>query len=86
MKRFVLSNDNEIVIADTFTNALGLLFDFDAKPDNGTGEGPVIDETLAREANRLFEESVKAQRSGNWAEYGKLMNELESVLKEMLGQ
>ncbi len=86
VKRFVLSNDNEIVIADTFTNALGLLFDFDAKPDNGTGEGPVIDETLAREANRLFEESVKAQRSGNWAEYGKLMNELESVLKEMLGQ
>lgn len=89
VKRFVLSNDNEIVISDTFTGALSLLFDFDAG-DNGNnpdgGEGQVIDETLAREANRLFEESVQAQRIGNWAEYGRLMNELESVLKDMLGQ
>ncbi len=86
VKRFVLSNDNEIVISNTFTGALNLLFDFKTPEDNGSGEGPIIDETLAREANRLFEETVKAQRNGDWAEYGRLMDELESVLKEMLGQ
>ncbi len=89
VKRFVLSNDDQIVISDTFTGALGLLFNFTADENNGNqgeGEGPIIDETLAREANRLFEEASIAQRNGDWAEYGKLMDELAVVLKEMLGQ
>lgn len=89
VKRFVLSNDDEIVISDTFTGALRLLFNITDDENNGNqgeGEGPIIDETLAREANRLFEEASLAQRDGDWAGYGRLMDELEIVLKKMLGQ
>lgn len=84
IKRFVISNDDKIVISDTFINALNMLFNFEAETP---GEpGGVIDETLAREANNLFNEAIEAQRAGNWAEYGRLMEELETVLQSMIGQ
>ncbi|WP_312654181.1 UPF0182 family protein [Proteiniclasticum sp.] len=84
IKRFVISNDDKIVISDTFTNTLNMLFNFEAETP---GEpGGVIDETLAKEANNLFNDAIEAQRAGNWAEYGRLMEELKNVLDSMIGQ
>ncbi|HCW74693.1 MAG TPA: hypothetical protein DHM90_13940 [Clostridiaceae bacterium] len=84
IKRFVISNDDKIVISDTFTNSLSMLFNFEAETP---GEpGGVIDETLAREANNLFNDALEGQRAGNWAEYGRLMEELKRVLESMVGQ
>jgi len=84
VKRFIVSNDDRLVLADTFTRALGMLFDFSLE-DPTDMPGVPVDSTLAREANRLFEEAISAQRAGNWAEYGRLMEELEDVLSSMLG-
>jgi uncharacterized membrane protein (UPF0182 family) len=83
IKRFVLSNDDKIVIADSFNNALALLFDFEEEETPGE-PGGVVDEGLAREANRIFSEALEAQRAGDWAEYGRLMEELKGVLESML--
>lgn len=84
IKRFVISNDDKIVISDTFTNTLNMLFNFEVETP---GEpGGVIDETLAKEANNLFNDAIEAQRAGNWAEYGRLMEELKNVLDSMIGQ
>lgn len=83
VKRFIVSNDDQIVISDTFNNAIGKLFSMNLEEPSEGPEGPV-DETLARRANDLFAEALTAQRAGNWAEYGRLMEELQKVLEEML--
>jgi len=85
VKRFIVSNDDRIVVADTFSNALAMLFNFEpVKPDSpGTG---TVDPTLIQKANELFNQAITAQRAGDWAEYGRLMNELDLVLKSMLSQ
>ena len=85
IKRYVLSNDDKIVIGDTFMSTLGLLFDFTVGEEQ-EGTGGVVEERLAREANDLFDQATEAQRAGDWAEYGRLMDELKSVLESMFDQ
>ena len=41
-----------------------------------------INELIIR-ANNVFDRSTEAQREGNWAEYGKLIEELEEILKRL---
>lgn len=85
VKRFIVSNDDRIVVADTFSNALGMLFNFEPVGPENPGTG-TVDPTLIQQANELFNQAITAQRAGDWAEYGRLMNELDRVLKSMLGQ
>lgn len=85
IKRYVLSNDDKIVIGDTFMSTLGQLFDFTGGEEQ-EGPGGVVEEGLAREANDLFDQATAAQRAGDWAEYGRLMDELKRVLESMFDQ
>ncbi|MBO1264290.1 UPF0182 family protein [Proteiniclasticum sp. SCR006] len=85
IKRYVLSNDDKIVIGDTFMSTLGQLFDFTVGEEQ-EGPGGVVEERLAREANDLFDQATAAQRAGDWAEYGRLMDELKRVLESMFDQ
>lgn len=85
IKRYVLSNDDKIVIGDTFMSTLGQLFDFTVGEEQ-QGPGGVVEERLAREANDLFDQATAAQRAGDWAEYGRLMEELKKVLESMFDQ
>lgn len=85
IKRYVLSNDDQIVIGDTFMSTLGQLFDFTVGEEQ-EGPGGVVEEGLAREANDLFDQATAAQRAGDWAEYGRLMDELKRVLESMFDQ
>ena len=43
-------------------------------------------EELAQLANDTFSKAVEAQQRGDWAAYGVYLNELEGILKEMLGE
>lgn len=85
VKRFIVSNDDRIVISDTFNSAVGKLFSVNLGGPTEGPEGPV-DETLAAKANDLFHDAITAQRAGDWAEYGRLMDELQKVLEEMLNR
>lgn len=85
IKRYVLSNDDQIVIGDTFMSTLGQLFDFTVGEEQ-EGPGGVVEEGLAREANDLFDQATAAQRAGDWAEYGRLMDELKRVLESMFDE
>ena len=38
---------------------------------------------LIKEANRLFESAQEAQKNGDWALYGDLLNQLKSVLAKL---
>ncbi len=50
-----------------------------ATPDSG---GKIAD---AARAQQLFEDAIAAQRAGDWAEYGALIEELGNVLSELAG-
>ncbi len=41
-------------------------------------------EELARRAKSLYDEAVEKQRSGDWTGYGRAMEELGEVLRQMI--
>ena len=84
LKRFIVSNDDQIVVASTFSSALGLLFSYESE-EPGKEPG-TVDPGLAKQANELFTAAITAQKAGDWAEYGRLIGELDIILKAMLGQ
>ena len=57
-----------------------------AEPDRkGPGEGTSLP-SLAREAERVWNASQEALRSGDWEGYGREMKKLEAVLNKMAGE
>ncbi|MGL4762582.1 MAG: UPF0182 family protein [Sarcina sp.] len=97
MKRVVLSNGDKIVIAENVEKALEKLFDYSAKPSEGTdeevtkpSEGDKPDVGTGKgdfgDAASLFNEAIEAQKSGDWAKYGELINELGNMLNSLSSQ
>jgi uncharacterized membrane protein (UPF0182 family) len=66
-----------------------LLKVFGEQPPDATGapegeeDGDVAVDAAA--AQRLYDEAIEAQRNGDWAEYGRLIEELGLVLSELAG-
>ena len=96
MKRVVLSYKDQIVMEETLDKALNRVFNIkeeeDAKIDESNGEKPESPEEkgkdqelpkLIQRAIELFNKAKEASQSGNWADYGEYINELERVLKEL---
>lgn len=81
MKRVVAAYRDRIVMAETLDGALRQLFGEGTGPPP-PGEGATVAELIAR-ASSLFEQAEQAQRQGNWAEYGRLQNELRQVLRDL---
>lgn len=52
------------------------------EPTGGGVVGPAADAATARS---LFEKATAAQKAGDWAEYGRLLDELGAVLQELAG-
>src|SRR6185503_6628079 len=92
LKKVVLATaDNEIVVADTYAQALSKLFGA-AEPVRATptisepsGERPVIslDKAGAREALELARQAEAALRAGDFAKYGDLQNKLKAKLEAL---
>jgi len=57
----------------------------DSTTPTTAGEGLPDDmQSLVERAAQLYESAVQAQRSGDWAEYGRLLEELGSVLEQLV--
>jgi len=78
VKRVIVSNDDRIVIAESLDK--GLLDLFGYGPGGETPEEPgkpgEVPGDLLQQAMALYEAAIAAQRDGNWAEYGRLIEEL----------
>jgi uncharacterized membrane protein (UPF0182 family) len=63
----------------------GLTQIFGEYEDDDENENPVEQDlsSLIIQANSLFEGAQRAQREGNWAEYGELISQLEEVLNQL---
>lgn len=91
MKRVVLGYGDRIVMEDTLDKALADMFNLKGSDNadksqqqiNTPGGASSGMQQLIEKANDAFKKAKEAQQSGNWAEYGTRLKELESILKQL---
>jgi len=96
LKRVVVAYQNRIVMEETLDAALARLF-----PAGGAREAPLATAQparpvepaasgalaeLATQAQRHYELALRAQREGDWAQYGEEIRQLGEVLQRMRDQ
>lgn len=89
MKRVIVSYKDQIIMRESLKDALEELFgDIDYIDEEEPSKEPIeIDgdlEELIEKANELFNKAKEASQSGNWAEYGEYIDQLEEVLNQMM--
>lgn len=85
VKRVIVSNDDRIVIAESLDKGLLDLFGYGpgGETPGEPGEPGEVPGDLLQQALELYEAAIAAQREGNWAEYGRLIDELGKVIEEL---
>ncbi len=96
LKRVIVATKDAIAMRPTLAEALAAVFG-QAAPSPPTevppgttyqppAEGtPQAVGTLIQRASQLFEEALRAQRAGDWATYGRAMDELGTVIRQIEG-
>lgn len=84
LTRVLVIYADKVEMAPDLEAALLQVFGEQAPPEAGEGEGETPTATLERAA-QLYADALAAQREGDWAEYGRLIEELGSVLEELAG-
>jgi uncharacterized membrane protein (UPF0182 family) len=83
LKRVIMYASGKVVMANTVEEGLNQLLGLTTKPIPEY-EGDVHDIAgLVKKANQLWLEAQERIRSGDWAGYGELMEELGRVLEEL---
>ncbi|MEG3069285.1 MAG: UPF0182 family protein [Syntrophaceticus schinkii] len=90
LTRVIAFYDGRVVMERDLWSALNKLFGVDAdtpspQPDD-VAPVPQDKDSLAEKANQLYLEANKALKTGDWAGYGKAIDELGKVLEEMVGK
>ena len=94
LKRVIVAYQNQIVMEPTLEAALDRLFDRDpraavarevsaAAPETKAAPLTVEEAALAAQAQEHYQRAIKAQREGNWAQYGEEIKKLGDVLAKM---
>ncbi|MFZ7133759.1 MAG: UPF0182 family protein [Eubacteriales bacterium] len=92
LKKVIVSYGNKILMGDSLQDALERMFgnveDKDEDEDQPTEPSEEIQDTdsLIIKANELFQNAQEAQKNGNWADYGKYIEELQKVLNQLENQ
>jgi hypothetical protein len=96
LTRVIVAYQNQIVMAETLDDALDRLFSGERtgaltaapKPIEKTGPKAVPGDaaTLAAEAREIYDRAMRAQREGNWAQYGEEIKRLGEILEKLAGR
>ncbi|MGB0563704.1 MAG: UPF0182 family protein [Spirulinaceae cyanobacterium] len=102
LQRVIVAYDEQIVMAQTLDEALNTVFGETNQPSVATPAAAASAATPAapaapqtnldavppqvQQALELYQQSQRALQEGNWAEYGRLTDELEELLLELNGQ
>ncbi len=88
MKMVVVSYGDKILMEPTLDAAIERLFGISQQrperpevPDTGYDDTNIND--LINKANQVFNDANEASQKGNWAEYGRKIDELERVLNQL---
>ena len=95
VKRIIMAYDDEIAYEETLAECLVSLFG-DGAEEGVSGPGPgqpsqggesssseMSQSELIAAAQAAYENAIEAQKKGDWAGYGKYMNELEKYLNKL---
>jgi len=94
LKRVVVAHENRVAMGETLEEGLGLLFGgvapargAIAAADSTGARAPAatsgIPADLLREAQQHYDRAIAAQRAGDWATYGREIDQLGAVLKRL---
>jgi uncharacterized protein len=94
LKRVVVAHEDRVAMAETLEEGLGLLFGAGApgRPtlaaaDSTAGASPTSAVTavpgdLLRQAQQHYDRAIAAERAGDWATYGREIDQLGAVLRQ----
>jgi hypothetical protein len=94
LKRVVVAHENRVAMAETLEQGLSALFGGTAPAraplaaaDSGAARPPNaganVPAGLLQEAQQHYDRAMTAQRAGDWAAYGREIQELGKVLKQL---
>ncbi len=93
LTRVIAFYDGKVVMEKDLWSALNKLFGVEGgtpspQPDDldDADDAPESTEGLAQKANQLYKKANDHLRAGDWAEYGKAIDELGKLLEEMVGK
>ncbi|HET6497809.1 MAG TPA: UPF0182 family protein [Coriobacteriia bacterium] len=87
LARVIVAYADKVEMAPDLESALLAVFGERPPADTGSPPAPGAPDTPAdaARAQRLYTDALEAQRAGDWAEYGRLIEELGRVLDELAG-
>jgi hypothetical protein len=93
LKRVVVAHQNQVVMAETLDQGLGLLFGsgagrpvvaaVDSATTTTAPSSTGVSATLLRQLQDVYDRAIAAQRAGNWALYGEEMNRLGELIRRL---
>ncbi len=85
-KKVIVAYKDQIVMADSLSEGLKKIFGKNAagQDTDTTGNTDLI--SLAESANDLYDKAQQALKEGDWEGYGDYMDQLQSVLNQMVSQ
>jgi uncharacterized membrane protein (UPF0182 family) len=88
VKRVVVAYNQLVVMADNLDVAVARSFGGLPQGQQTTPVTPVPSnaQSLAAQALDLYNKAVDAQKNGDWGSYGNLLNQLNTVLKQLAGK
>lgn len=97
LKRVVVAHGSRVAMGETLEQGLAMVFGSDggrltpvpARSTSGTATAatsgqPALESLLTR-SQQHYDRAIAAQRAGNWAEYGREIEQLGAVLRELRG-
>jgi hypothetical protein len=91
LKRVVVAHENRVAMAETLEEGLSVLFGGGAParaaavagtaPDSAAATGPATG--LLQQAQQHYDRAIAAQRAGDWATYGREIDQLGVVLRQL---
>jgi uncharacterized membrane protein (UPF0182 family) len=89
LRRVIVAFENNVVMEENLELALQRLFNAGQTMPEAKEAAEQIQTapgSLAQEAKNVYEKALELQRQGDWAGYGKQINRLGEILKEMAKQ
>ncbi len=87
LRRVVVAYENDVVMEENLELALQRLFykgrEIPVSADKIAGQVQRSQDTLAKDAMRVYEKALQMQRQGDWAGYGDQIRELGQILNKM---
>ena len=82
LKRVIVSYNKDVVMRQTLEQSLAAVFGEESQAPS-TSTPQIKDANLAQSALDIYQKAQQALRQGNWADYGRYQQQLESLLNQL---